>query len=170
MDGKEMMEAPDQRAMMEDPFANVPVDASGVPALPMAGQGGFADVLLDDSAVPKKIRDDNYEVFARDNVLSFQNKETKRDKLLNFDIIQIDGLCSMPYHDYTFKKDKSMEKLRHIFETKIDRAVGTREKDAKNERTTLQSQFTEMRQISEVGSSQNNIHGNFMKRVLSRKQ
>ena len=74
----------------------------------------------------------------------------------------------MPYYEYDFSMEKDFNILRNLFETKLDRAVGIKDRDIMNERKILQSQFTEQRQISEHGQ-QGSIKEGFFKRLLGRR-
>ena len=88
--------------------------------------------------------------------------------MLNFDIIKIDILNSKPYYEYDFEFEKDWDVLRNSFETKLDRALGFKGQNVKNERIVLQSQFSEMRQISE-NSGQSQMKEGFFKRLLGRR-
>jgi hypothetical protein len=76
-------------------------------------------------------------------------------------------LNSIPYYDYTFDLELQLNILRNIFETKLDRALGVKGSGTKNERIVLQSQFTEQKQISEMGQSP--IREGFLKRLFGRR-
>jgi hypothetical protein len=99
-------------------------------------------------------------------VLTFLDETRKQNKLLNFDIIKIDILNSIPYYDYTFEKEKEFDILRNVFETKLDRAMGLK---GKNERILLNSQFTESKMVNENGSGNNMVKEGFFKRLLGRR-
>jgi len=77
-------------------------------------------------------------------------------------------LNSMPYYDYTFEKELEFGIMRNVFETKLDRALGFKGANIKNERIVLQSQFSENRQISEDGMMGRNSDG-FFKKLLGRR-
>lgn len=142
-------------------YRNVPI-----PETPISFGGGMAEQLLNDNEVPEKIRNAYWFVFHKDNVLTFLDEERKKSKLLNMDIIKIDMLNSVPYYDYTFDLELQLNIIRNIFETKLDRALGIKG-SIKNERTVLQSQFTEQKQISE--NSTGNIRESFIKRLFGRR-
>lgn len=149
-------------------FSFAPVSGDSVEPVPITGQGGFSELVLGDNEFDKELKHKRFEIFNKDNVLSFQSPETKKDKMMNFDIINILNLFKTDYFDYTFEHELGNEKLRHIFETKIDRAVGTKAKDYTNERKTLQSQFSEIKQVSEMSNRGQDVRGNFFKKLLSR--
>ena len=140
-----------------------------VPDIPMGIQGGIADSLLNDDEVPEKVRKEWWPVFHKDNTLTFLDPERKAQKLLNFDIMKIDRLHSMPYYDYTFEEELKFTVLRNVFETKLDRALGLNNSNVKNERIMLNSQFQENRQISEHGVPQNFMRESFFRRLLGRR-
>jgi hypothetical protein len=87
--------------------------------------------------------------------------------MLNFDIMKIDMLNTMPYYSYDFGKEHDINIVRNVFETKLDRSLGTNE-NIKNERTTLQSQFSEVKNISEMSQGEVTSTG-FFKKLLGRK-
>jgi len=163
-----------QQALMQqqqqevNPFAAEQYNTVPVPDAPLTYGGGMAEQLLNDNEVPEAIRKKHWFVFHKDNVLTFLDEGRKASKLLNFDIIKIDMLNATPYYDYTFEKELELNKLRNIFETKLDRALGFKGGGIKNERVILQSQFSENRQISEDGN-QGAIKEGFFKRLLGRR-
>jgi len=151
-----------------NPFAAEQYNTIPVPDAPLSYGGGMADQLLNDNEVPESVRKKHWFVFHKDNVLTFLDEGRKASKLLNFDIIKIDMLNATPYYEYTFEKELEFNKLRNVFETKLDRALGFKGGGIKNERIMLQSQFSESRQISEDGN-QNVIKEGFFKRLLGRR-
>ncbi len=155
-------------APQANPFTGGQYQDIMMPDVPISYGGGMVDSLLNDNEVPKEIRTKHWHIFHKDNVLTFLDEERKASKLNNLDIMKIDILNSMPYYDYTFEKELEFNKLRNVFETKLDRALGFKGQDTKNERTVLQSQFTEMRQISENGSG-GMVREGFFKRLLGRR-
>jgi hypothetical protein len=144
-----------------DQYQNV-----AIPETPISFGGGMAEQLLNDNEVPEKIRKAYWFVFHKDNVLTFLDEERKRSKLMNMDIIKIDMLNSIPYYDYTFDLELQLNVIRNIFETKLDRALGGKS-NVLNERKALQSQFSENKQISEMGQSP--IREGFLKRLFNRR-
>ena len=152
----------------QNPFSSPQYSHMGLPDVPISYGGGMVDSLLNDNEVPKEIRQQFWYLFHKDNTLTFLDEARKISKLLNFDIIKIDMLNSMPYYNYTFEKEMEFTVLRNVFETKLDRALGYKGSDMKNERTVLQSQFSEQRQISESGTG-GNIREGFFKRLLGRR-
>jgi hypothetical protein len=150
-----------------DPFASDRYRNVRLPDQPLSFGGGIAEALLNDNEVPEEVRAKYWYVFHKDNTLTFLDEQRKQSKLMNFDIHKIDMLNSMPYYDYTFDEETKWGVLRNVFETELDRALGFRATNVKNERIVLQSQFTEARQISESGDG--NIKSGFFKRLLSRR-
>lgn len=155
-----------KQPQMANPFASS--QYSHLPDVPISYGGGIAESLLNDNEVPEDVKKNFWFLFHKDNILTFLDENRKTSKLLNFDIIKIDILNSIPYYDYTFEKELEFSVLRNVFETKLDRALGFKGADVKNERIVLQSQFQEQRQISEVGNS-NNIKEGFFRRLLGRR-
>jgi len=151
-----------------NPFAVEQYKDYSVPDQPISYGGGMADQLLSDNDVPEEIRKKYWFVFNKDNVLTFLDEGRKTSKMLNFDIMKIDMLNSTPYYDYTFEKELEFNMLRNVFETKLDRALGFKGSQQKNERIVLQSQFQEQRQISEMGDGSSAKEG-FFKRLLGRR-
>jgi len=152
----------------DNPFAMEQYQNYGVPDQPITYGGGMAEQLLTDGDVPEKIKKKYWFVFNRDNVLTFLDEGRKASKMLNFDIMKIDMLNSTPYYDYTFEKELEFNILRNVMETKLDRALGFKGTNQKNERIVLQSQFQEQRSISEVDSSMAGKE-TFFKRLLGRR-
>jgi hypothetical protein len=171
----EFANPPESRAMvpanqgmpMDDPFSADRYRNVRMPDQPLTYGGGIAESLLNDNEVPEEIRQKFWYVFHKDNTLTFLDENRKQSKLMNFDIHKIDVLNTLPYYDYTFDTELMFGVLRNVFETKLDRALGFRATNVKNERIVLQSQFTEARQISENGDG--NIKAGFFKRLLSRR-
>ena len=158
-----------QSVMASDPFSVERYRHVSAPDVPVQYGGGIAEALLNDSEVPESIRKEHWMVFHKDNTLTFLDPDRKQSKLLNFDIMKIDALNSMPYYDYTFDVEMKWGILRNVFETKLDRALGhAGGQNIKNERIVLQSQFSEQRQISEQ-SNGNMMQGSFFKRLLGRR-
>lgn len=171
-DSVPMQQQPGQQQVIpqegENPFAAAQYQNVGVPDVPVQYGGGMAEMLLNDNIVPEDIKNKYWFVFHPDNTLTFLDEERKRSKLLNFDISKIDILNAMPFYDYTFEKELEFGVLRNVFETKLDRALGFKGQNIKNERIVLQSQFSENRHISEHGNDQQ-IREGFFKRLLGRR-
>jgi len=134
---------------------------------PVAFGNNMAEALLSDEGVPDDIKTRNWNVFLKDNVLTFLDVERKNSKMLNYDISRIDILNCTPYYNYTFEQEHEFGVMRNVFETKLDRALGT-SAQIKNERTTLQSQFSEVKQINEMSNNEVTKSG-FLRRLLGRK-
>jgi len=159
---------PIQGQDMANPFNAEQYNNVNMPDAPLNYGGGMAEILLDDSDVPEDVKKRWWPVFNKDNVLTFLDDKRKESKLLNFDIMKIDMLNSIPYYDYTFEKELEFGIMRNAFETKLDRAMGFKGGNIKNERVMLQSQFQESRQINESGNT-DQIKEGFFKRLLGRR-
>jgi len=153
---------------IDNPFNVSQYSSVNVPDVPLSYGGGLAESLLNDNEVPKNIKKKFWYVFHKDNTLTFLDEGRKKSKLLNFDINKIDELNCMSYYDYNFEIEKEFGILRNIFETKLDRALGFKGGNIKNERIMLQSQFQENRQINENGDG-GQIREGFFKRLLGRR-
>jgi len=153
---------------LDNPFSASQYQNVNVPDVPINYGGGMVESLLNDEEVPEEIKRKYWFVFHKDNVLTFLDEKRMDRKLLNFDIMKIDILNSIPYYDYTFERELEFDVLRNVFETKLDRALGVKGGNVKNERIMLQSQFSEQRQISEDGNSMKMKEG-FFKRLLGRR-
>ena len=158
---------PQQMPQGGNPFAMEQYQNVPIPDMPINYGGGIADSLLNDNEVPEEIRTKFWYLFHKDNVLTFLDEGRKESKLLNFDIIKIDILNSTPYYEYTFEKELQFGVLRNVFETKLDRALGFKGTNIKNERIVLQSQFSEQRHINENDGGV--IKEGFFKRLLGRR-
>lgn len=165
---EQMPQVPQASQPGENPFSMDQYNNVQVPDMPINYGGSMAETLLNDNEVPEKVKQKYWFVFHKDNTLTFLDEERKRSKMLNFDIAKIDELHTMQYYDYDFEKELEFSILRNVFETKLDRALGISGSNIKNERTVLQSQFTEQRQISEHDGG-NNIKEGFFKRLMGRR-
>jgi len=152
----------------QDPFSSSQFSNVNMPDVPVSFGGSMAEQLLNDNEVPDEIKKKFWYVFHKDNTLSFLDENRKASKLLNFDITKIDILNAMPYYSYTFERELEFGVLRGVFETKLDRALGVKGGNVKNERIMLQSSFSEQRHINEDGA-QGNMKEGFFKRLLGRR-
>ena len=160
---QQLQTAPDNNPFLAEQYKNL-----NMPDQPLQFGGGIADSLLNDNEVPEEKKAKFWWVFHKDNVLTFLDEGRKDSKLLNFDITKIDILNDTPYYDYTFEKEMELNVMRNIFETKLDRALGIKSSNVKNERIVLQSQFSEQRQIQENDQS-GGVREGFFKRLLGRR-
>lgn len=145
-------------------YQNVPT-----PDVPVSYGGGMAEVLLSDNDVPEVIRKKYWWIFNKDNVLTFLDEPRKQNKMMSFDIAVIDMMNSMDsFDDYTFDSELQYGLMRNALDVKLDRAVGFKGSNMKNERIILQSQFSESRAISEDGNS-GTVKEGFFKRLLGRR-
>lgn len=160
-------QTPNTQLSSDNPFSSDRYSNVRLPDVPIQYGGGIAESLLNDNEVPEEIRQKYWYVFHKDNTLTFLDETRKQSKLMNFDIHKIDVLNSIPYYDYDFDLELRFGVLRNVFETKLDRALGFRSQNVKNERIVLQSQFSENRQISE--NAENTIRTGFFRRLLSRR-
>ena len=151
-----------------NPFETQQYNNMGIPDVPVNFGGGMTEILLSDYDVPEQIRKKFWFIFNKDNVLTFLDEDRKKSKMLNMDIVKIDMLNQMPYYGYDFNFEMNWDILRNAFETKLDRALGFKGQNIKNERIVLQSQFQEQRQISENGGN-GMIREGFFKRLLGRR-
>lgn len=135
---------------------------------PVKYGGGMVDAMISNEGVPDEVINEFWYVFNRDNVLTFLDEDRKNMKLLNFDIVRIDYLNAIPYYDYDFKMELKWNVIRGVLDTKLDRSLGMKGSERKNERTTLQSQFTENRMIND-GTTMGNQGGGFFHKLFGRK-
>jgi len=156
------------RYLMENPFNQI--GGSLPPNMPMPNdQPQMLGALHDDSTVGRKLKQEFFWVFARDNALTFLDEERKQSKMITFDILKIDSLNATPWYDYDFDEELKWGIMRNSFETKLDRALGTTNSQQKNERTVEQSQFTESRQISQHEDPMSYKREGFIKNLLGRR-
>jgi len=145
---------------------------------PMSNRGGnypildeenqMMNSLMSDKNIPKNILQKYWWVFTADTVLTFLDKDRKKSKMLAFDIAKIDYLSTLPYYDYDFETERELNTLRTVYETKLDRALGTEKASQINERIAQKSQFNENRQVMSDGTSGSVKNGIFSK-FLNRK-
>jgi len=152
----------------ENPFDNEKYNDVKFPDAPLGFGSNMVDSLLNNDEVPEEVKEKYWFIFHKDNVLTFLDEERQQKKLNSFDIMKIDMLNSMPYYDYTFDQEKEFNVLRTILETKLDRSRGIQGGNIKNERTMLQSQFSENRNINESSNS-GPIKEGFFKRLMGRR-
>lgn len=153
----------------QNPFNSPEYSNEHASDTPINYGGGMADVLLSDNEIPEQLRKKYWSVFNKDNVLTFLDETRKKMKMMSFDISVIDAMNSMDsYDEYDFDMESQYNLVRNALDTKLDRAVGFKSSNMKNERIILQSQFSEAKQISEVGN-QSNIKDGFFKRLLGRR-
>lgn len=153
----------------ENPFDAPQYRQVQAPDAPINYGGGMAEVLLSDSEVPEPIKKRYWWVFNKDNVLTFLDETRKKNKLMAFDVAIIDTMNSMDsFDDYTFDTELQYGIVRNALEVKLDRAVGFKGGNFKNERIILQSQFSESRAINEDGNN-GAVKQGFFKRLLGRR-
>jgi hypothetical protein len=150
-----------------DPFKSA-MQQLKLPDTPVSFGNSLAESLINDNEVPKDIRKKWWHFLHKDNVLTFLDLERKRQKMLSADIVKIDMLNTTAYYDYTFDVELEFNIMRNVLDTKLDRAVGATTPNIKNERTTLQSQFTENINRNEDANN-SPIKEGFFKRLLGRR-
>ena len=160
----------EQAAQAQDnPFNAPQYQNMQTPDAPINYGGGMAEALLSDNDVPEVLRKKYWWIFNKDNVLTFLDEPRKEAKMLAYDIAIIDSMNSMDsYSDYGFDTELQYGLMRNALDVKLDRAVGFKGSNVKNERIILQSQFSEARQISEVGN-EGEVKQGFFKRLLGRR-
>src|SRR6056297_1253685 len=124
--------------------------------------------LISNDSIPTNIKKDHWETFANDLPLSFQTEQTKKLKMIDFDLMKLDDLMAKPYCDYTFDREAMWNKLRLVFETKLDRAVGFKSGGRINERLVQQTQFGEQKVVKSVDST--SAPGGILAGILGRKR
>lgn len=172
--GPDLMLMQEQQAkqlqnQQDNPFNSPQYQNIQTPDAPINYGGGMVDVLLSDNEVPKILRQKYWWVFNKDNVLTFLDEDKKQNNMMAFDVAIIDSMNSMDtYDDFTFDTELQYGIIRNAFNTKLDRAVGFKGTNTKNERTILQTQFSENRAIHDDGS-QSQVKEGFFKRLLGRR-
>lgn len=157
------------QSQQDNPFNQPQYQNIQTPDAPINYGGGMVDVLLSDNEVPKPLRTKYWWIFNKDNVLTFLDEKKKQHKLMAFDVAIIDSMNSMDtYDDYTFDTELQYGLMRNALDVKLDRAVGFKGTNTKNERTILQTQFSENRAIQETGSS-GVVKEGFFKKLLGRR-
>lgn len=124
--------------------------------------------LINNDSIPTTIKKDHWETFTNDLPLSFQTEQSRKLKLLDFDLMKLDDLMAKPYSDYTFEREALWNKLRLVFETKLDRAVGFKSGGRINERLVQQTQFGEQKLTKTVDST--SAPGGILAGLLGRKK
>lgn len=161
---------------MSDTINNTPAPVSpfptqsmgmGMSSYPITEENQMMNSLMSDKNVPKTILNKYWWVFAKDVVLTFLDKERKKNKLLAFDISKIDYLATLPYYEYDFEVEQELNNIRNLYDIKLDRALGTDKASQINERIAQKSQFNETRQFMSDGTS-NSVKGGFLSKILRR--
>jgi hypothetical protein len=122
--------------------------------------------LIQDKSIPKELAKKYWFVFAKDNKLTFLDKERKKNKLLAFDILKLDEMMNQGYYEYNFNNEKEFNEIRLIFDTILDRSLGTSSTQQLNERIIQKSQFAESRSF--VSDSNQSVKGKFFQRLIGR--
>jgi len=153
----------------ENPFDSPHYNNIQTPDTPIQYGGGMTEMLLSDADVPAIIKRKYWWVFNKDNVLTFLDEQRKRNKMMAFDVAIINSMNAMEsYDDYTFETELQFGIIRNALDVKLDRAVGFKGSNMKNERIVLQSQFSEARQIHEQGED-HQIREGFFKKLIGRR-
>lgn len=160
---------PQQYMPQQNPFANMQEYGNiNLPDVPINMGNHMIDTILANKDVPPEILKKFWYVFSNDSTLSFVDAERKMANMLNFDIVKIDILDSIPYYQYTFEMELQLNILRNVYETKLNRAFGFKSGGKPlNERIIMQSQFLEQRNINENTDSIN--RDSFFRKLLGRK-
>lgn len=158
-----------QLSQQDNPFDSPQYKNVHTPDEPINYGGGMAEVLLSDNEVPAPLRAKYWWIFNKDNVLTFLDEKRKKDKMMFYDVAVIDMMNSMDsFDDYTFETELQYGLMRNALDVKLDRAVGFKGSNVKNERIVLQSQFSEARQIND-NEGGGEIKQGFFKRLLGRR-
>lgn len=147
-----------QAESFDSDIPNTPVGRDSTPEL-LKG-------LISNDEFSEHLKEDFDFMFNKDVTLSFQDENSKRNKLIDFDILKIDTQFSLPYHAYDFKLERRFNALKFILETKLERAKGFDSNKKINERIVQQTQFSENKSTR---NSDGENSGNFLTRLLGRK-
>ena len=126
----------------------------------------MVNTLINTKDIPAKISEKYWWVFSKDIILTFLDKERKKQKLLSFDISRIDYLLTLPYYDYTFEVEHELNTVRSLLDVRLDRALGTENSNQINERIAQKSQFVEQKQT--ISNENGNEPGLFAKLLRRR--
>lgn len=144
----------DENSIIDNPFNAPQYKEMSIPDDPLPFAGNMIDSMLNNDEVPEDVKQDNWWIFHKDNVLGFLDAQRKQDKLLNFDIIKLDTLATMPRREFKFNTERDFDIMRNVFETKLDRSVGINNASSvMNERKSLISQISENRNVTESDDS-----------------
>lgn len=141
---------------------------SNLPDDPIMSSGNMIDAMISNEEFPEEMRKSHPWIFNKDNVLGFLDESRKKEKLLNFDIIKLDYLSTIPRRSFKFETEMQMDILRNIFETKLDRSVGSPNASSMmNERKSLISQISENRSVQE--SDDGLVKEGFIRKLMGSK-
>lgn len=140
-----------------------------VPDVPIQGTSNeILQTLLSTDTIPKETKEKFWMVAMNDVVLSFQDEKSKKEKMMDYDIMKLEKLKSINYGDYDFKVEEEFGVMRSVLDTRLDRSKGFKE-GTKNERILQQSQFTEQKIIQEAKMERRNGAGGFFAGLLGNK-
>lgn len=137
--------------------------SAGTGMIDLSDENQTINSLLSDKNVPQDIRDKFWYVFQRDITLGFLDERRKNVKKIDFEISKIDYLNSIPFQEYNFKTEAMLNQLRSVFESKLDRALGTDNVKQVNERIIQKKIFQEQTQNM---NDPNSVKQGFWGRVL----
>jgi len=144
------VEVQQETQQVTNPFNKAEYNDINLPDQPLAMGSNMIDGMLNNNEIPEEIKERYWWVVHKDNVLGFLDTDRKASKLLNFDIIKHDIMTTCRRKAYTFDTEVELDIMRHVLETKLDRAVG----DGKiNERQALISMLSETRTVNESPDS-----------------
>jgi hypothetical protein len=157
----------DENAIVENPFNAPQYSDMQMNDEPLPFAGNMIDSMLNNDEVPEDVKHKNWWIFHKDNVLGFLDERRKQEKLLNFDIIKLDTLATLPRKSYKFDTELNFDIMRNVFETKLDRSVGvTNASSVMNERKSLISQISENRNVSE--SDYSLVKESFIRKLMGK--
>lgn len=151
----------------DNPFELAQYKNLNIPDEPIVLGRNMVDSMINNDEVDDDVKRDNWWIFHKDNVLGFMDTERKQSKLLNFDIIKLDKLSTMKRRDYKFSTEVEFDIMRHVLETKLDRAVGiSSSANTMNERKSLISMFSETKTVTENDNSL--VREGFLKKLIGK--
>ena len=164
----QMMQVQQPQVLMQDPFSGVSSNSLALP--PNSSISAEAPALLDSiltmRGINKPLADEFFWAILNDNAMTFLNDESKQRKMLRYDILKIDAQNDMSWYDYTFAVERKWGIMRNVFDTRLDRSLGTTDSNRKNERIIQQSMLTESRQISQHEDPNSYQREGFIQRLL----
>lgn len=131
---------------------------------PISEENQMLNTLLEDKNIPLDKRKKFFWIFNKDNVLTFLDEKRKKSKMLSFDIIKLDSIMNEGFYEYDFETEKEFNEMRLIFETRLDRSLGTNSSAQLNERIVQKSQFAENRNF--MSDTSNSVKGKFLNRII----
>jgi len=124
-------------------------------------QSAVLKQIFQDPQVSKPVKENNWHVFARTNILTFLKPDEIPMKMNQIGIVDDVELLNTPYSDYNYSRAAEKYKLRTFADSHFRRSVGTKE-NINNQMILISKQISEQHQFSENSNTQDNGSGGIL--------